>query len=331
MIRSLLKVLRTRVLRWINRRRMVVAVRSLAEDGRIPVYVIASPPDMHFAPLAVLHSHPRIRHIVVANGVGPAAIAWLRGQLGEVPVVALRASFKRGSINFLPHAEVVRLCQEASVTDFCIQDADCLVTDGAWWQQLRPLAADEFASGPFRKSANKLDNWMPDTFLVMLNLKSYLGREALGIRPDITRTPPPRVSEQLHARGIDGAYFADAYNSYFDTLQVHWVAALLDGGKFVVLPGADEFVYHIGGTTYLTGKNDADPKHWDYWPLNTAFVNLRVLESPRFAGVRSQGAWLFSRYQSSAALLQEFPDFMESQRYQNSVRLLAHFESYLNG
>lgn len=331
MIRSLLKQVRTRLFHWINRRRMAGGMRPFIGDWRIPVYVIASPPDMHFVPLALLHGSPRILRIVVANGVGPEGLAWLRSQVGEVPVIALKASLKRESTNYLPHAEVVRLCELASRGDFCIQDADCFVTNSAWWNQLRPLAPDEFASGPFRKPAHRLDTWMADTFLVMINQSAYRRREAWGIRPDITATNLPRLRELLRARGIEDDYYPDSYNKYFDTLQMHWIAAILEGDTFAQVPGADEEVFHVGGSTYLTGKNNVDPRHWDYWPLNTAFFNLRVLESPRFAAVRDQGSWLFSRYGSAAKLLEEFPDYTNSRRYRQSLCLLTCFDGYLRG
>jgi hypothetical protein len=330
MMRAMLKTLRTRVLRWINRRRMGGVMRAFAGDSRMPVYIIASPPDMHFVPLALLNGSPRVLHMVVANGVGRKAVAWIRSQVGEVPVIALKASLRRESASYLPHAEVVRLCEMASHADFGIQDADCFVTRSAWWDNLRALAPGEFAAGPFRKPAHRLEAWMPDTFLVVINREAYRRREAWGIRPDISAVNHPRLVELLRARGIEDEYYPDSYNKYFDTLQMHWVAAILEGEVFAQVPGADEEVFHIGGSTYLTGSNNADPRHWDYWPLNTAYFNLRVLESPRFAAVRGQGSWLFSRYGSADKLLEEFPDFRNSRRYQQSQRLLAGFESYLN-
>lgn len=223
------------------------------------------------------------------------------------------------------------MCEAASRSDFGIQDADCFVTRSAWWDQLRTLEPGEFAGGPFRKPAHRLDAWMPDTFLVIINRESYRRREAWGMRPDITSVIDPRLRELLLARGIADEYFPDSYNKYFDTLQMHWIAAIVEGEVFAQVPGANDEVFHIGGSTYLTGKNDADPRHWDYWPLNTAFFNMRVLESPRFAGVRAKGSWLFSRYGSSAKLLEDYPDYTNSNRYRQSLHLLSCFDGFLRG
>lgn len=328
---AVVKQMRERGLRWINRRRMIRGLRGVDLTGKMPVYVIASGPDMHCAPLAVRHGGGRIRHVIVANGVGEDGVAWLRGQVDGVPVIALRASFKQHSANYLPHAEVVRLCAEVSDGDFAIQDADCFVLRDGWWDGLVRPGAGEYACGPFRKPVHRLDAWMPDTFLVAISIEGYRRRLAEGIGPAITATVEPRVRKMLEKRGLGDGWYPDAYNRYYDTLQQQWVAAVLDGEAFRHVGGAEEEVFHVGGSTYLMAEHGVDPRHWDWWPVNTAFFHLSLLEMPRFAGVRGQGGWLFRRYGSAAGLLAEFPAFKESARYRASLFLLDHFRADCGG
>jgi len=309
---------------------MTVGIRNDGTTGQILVYVTASPSDMHLAPMAVLTRNPGIRQIILANGLRRKDVAWLRSEAGNVPVIPLRASLRRNSTTYLPHAEVIELCKSASRSDFCIQDADCFVTESRWWDQLPCLRAGEFAAGPFAKQAHMFGMSIPDTFLVMINSQSYRQREARGIKPNITTIVPPYVSALLRRRGIQGEYYPDSYNKYFDTLQLHWTAAILEDDKFRHLPGEDKIVFHVGGTSYLSGRNGIDPSHWDYWPLNTAYFNLKILESPRFESVRGRFPWLLERYGTASRVLDEFPDFSNSQRYRNTIHLLEHFKTYLN-
>ena len=159
---SSVKNLRCMVLRWVNHYRFHAALGGKL-DGQLPVFVIASPPDMHLAPFAVLHSHPRIRHIIVGNGLSAGDGEWIQAQVSAVPVVRLKASLKGNARTYLSHAEVIRACQKSSSADFAIQDADCFVTDPAWWNEFRLQSDSQYAAGPFYRPIHGLGAWMPDT------------------------------------------------------------------------------------------------------------------------------------------------------------------------
>lgn len=283
---------------------------------------------MHLAPLAVHSRSSRTCHIIVGNGLLQEDVAWLRTQVRGVPVVSLRASLKNNAKTYLPHAEVIRLCEKASNFDFCIQDADCFITDAAWWDALRLQSSKEYAAGPFYKPIQKLEAWMPDTYLVLLNKAAYRKREADGIRPDIS-PHANMLAKLLETRGIGQPYFPEAGKTYFDTLHIHWLAAALRGEEFRKVPGADQTVFHVGGSTYLTGKDCEDVSHWDYWPLNTPYFHMRVLEFPRFASIKPRFSNLFQRYGSPTKLLATYPEFKKSQRFLQTETVLAFFEGFL--
>jgi hypothetical protein len=283
---------------------------------------------MHLAPLAVLHGHTRIAHLIVGNGLSPGDVEWIRARAPGTPVVRLKASLQGNPKTYLSHAEVVRLCEKASLGDFCIQDADCFVTDSVWWNELQFRSSAEYAVGPFRKPIQRLGGWMPETYLVLINKRAYRRREAYGVQPDISADPKP-LGDHLRAQGIREPFFPDAAKSYYDTLQKHWLAAALNGEQFRLLPGADASVHHIGGSSYLTGREAADVSHWDYWPLNTVYFHMRVLEFPQFACFRPRFSNLYDCYGSPEQLLAKYPDFKQSQRFLKSERILEICNDFL--
>ena len=321
--------LKYQVLRIINRRRLLRASSSNDNFVRIPVFVIASPPDMHLAPLAVSCPIEKIKYIVLANGISNTDVDWIRSECPNVTVVQLRSSLSGNALTYLPHAEVIDLCYKISASDFIIQDADTFVTDPNWWRSISGDGCGHFARGPFGKEATSLGSKIPDTFLVRVNRVSYKARENAGIRPHITKRAPGFITESLRKRGIVFPYFPDAYHDYFDTLQLHWISALLKNEEFEHLPGENECVFHVGGTSYLTAKNNIDPYHWDYWPLNTVYFNMRVLESARFSKFRHRFAWIYETYGTADKILDDFPGFLQSRRYQNSERILSFYSGYL--
>jgi hypothetical protein len=321
---------RTRLLRCQNRRRIRDVSAQLQTTKRLPVFVIASPPDLHLAPLAVLNSPPGIFHVVMANGVSLADVVWLRGQIPGIPVVNLKASLQANYQTFLSHAEIVRLCSSIAPGDFAIQDSDCFVLDSKWWECLRiDDCGAHYAAGPFAKPLHRLGVSMPDTFLVLLHGKSYRARELRGIRPDIANSPVPVLAKMLSDRSFVSDYFPDEGKTYYDTLQMHWTAATLEGVSFLELPGADEVVVHVGGSSYLNDLQTDDLCHWDYWPLNTPYFHMRVLESPRFERFRPRFEKLFEKFGSAAKLLEDHPDFLKSNRYSQSERMIAHFRAFM--
>jgi hypothetical protein len=320
----LLHQIRTLALRQINRR-ISMRYRSAVDAGEsMPVFVIASRPDYHLAPFAIERNHQRIRTIVVANGVSGPQLDWLRRECGSTPVIPLRASFGKQSRNFLSHAEVISTINNMCRSDFCIQDADCFVTDSKWWDHMLEKHENTYASGPFGKPFNDLPGQFPDTYLVRINRPNYVdvcGKYRVG--PGITEQPSAEVRRELDVRGIQPNWFPDYNKQYYDTLQLFWTAAFLSGLRFHLSPGAEQQVFHVGGSSYLTTREIEDPGHWDYWAVNTLYFHLRVLESPRFNDIRGDFKTLFQRYKSSDQLLAEHPQYLDSGRYQSCLNLLG--------
>lgn len=329
--RRSLFVSRNHVLRQINFRALVNVKSFISNSQKLPVFVIASPPDMHLAPMAVWKTPPEIQPVIMANGVAPQDVQWIKNQVSpEIPVVSLKASLTTNYRSFLSHAEVVRLASHCVTGDFVIQDADCFVLEPSWWQKLRiENSSLQYAAGPFAKPFNHIDAMMPDTFLVMLNGNAYRHREARGISPDIVSSPSPALAAMLKAKGLPKDYIPDDVKTYYDTLQQHWTAAVLDGQNLMVLPGADDVVMHVGGSSYLNGSPRHELSHWDYWPLNTPYFHLRVLEYDRYSSLRSRFTSLYKLYGSADAILEAYPEFKQSRRYCLSQRVLQYFRVYL--
>lgn len=322
---------RNHLLRLINLRALARVKVLLSSGSKLPVFVIASPPDMHLSPMAVSNAPPDIQPVIMANGLSPQDVQWIRNQVNpDIPVVALRASLSSNYRTYLSHAEVVRLASRCVSGDFAIQDADCFVLDPSWWKLLRIEDSRRYyAAGPFGKPFNRIDATMPDTFLVRINGSAYRQREGRGIRPDIAQSPSTALSAMLKAKGLPKDYIPDDVKNYFDTLQQHWTAAVLDGQSLMVLPGADEVVVHVGGSSYLNGPPGQELSHWDYWPLNTPYFHLRVMEHEKFAFLRPRFASLYRLYGSADALLEAHPGFEQSGRYRTSQRMLEYFRPYL--
>jgi hypothetical protein len=322
--------LRTFALRLVNRRVSSAFRSAIGTDDSLPVFIIASRPDYHLAPLAVEHDHKKIKSIVVANGVSGSRLAWLRRECGKAPVIPLRASFGKKNRNFLSHAEVVSTVNAMCRGDYCIQDADCFVTDTHWWSHILENFNNVYATGPFGKPFNDIPGQFPDTFLVRINRKRYIDVcKIFGVGPTITEQPSKAVRRELDNLGISQRWYPDFDKQYYDTLQLFWTAATLSGFEFQLLPGANQEVFHVGGSSYLTTGDIKDPRHWDYWAVNTVYFHLRVLESPRFVEIREDFTRLFQRFESSDQLLSEYPEYLNSGRYQLSTKLLSLLEDRL--
>ena len=298
----------------------------------LPVFLIASRPDFHLAPLALETQNRRVQSIVVANGVYGRQLDWLRRECGSVPVLPLRASFKDHSENYLSHAEVIAVIDSLCRTDFCIQDADCFVTDSKWWDSIVEGSETAYAIGPFGKPLNDLPEMIPDTYLVRINKRSFTEvSQQYGVDAAICETPSVPVRRALDDFGIGENWFPDDVKQYFDTLQLYWTAATLSGLKFHLIPGAEREVIHVGGSSYLTTADIEDPSHWDWWAVNTIYFHLRVLEAPRFDDVRDCFSSFFQRFGSSNEMLSKYPDYLESDRHNSCIRLLEHLKNQLSG
>lgn len=289
----------------------------------MPVFIIASRPDYHLAPLAIERNHPKIQSIVVANGVSGPQLTWLRRECGSTPVIPLKASFRSESRNFLSHAEVISIVNGVCNADYCVQDADCFVLDTSWWDYLLEEHENVYASGPFGKPFNDLPWQFPDTFLVRINRQNYINVcQKYRVGPAIASQPSPEVRVELDKFGIQENWFPDYKKQYFDTLQLFWTAAALFKLDFHLLPGADEQVFHVGGSSYLTTAEIEDPSHWDYWAVNTVYFHLNILELTRFDEIRKDFEVLFRRFGSSEKVLSQYPEYPNSKRYETCIKLL---------
>ncbi|MEZ6126165.1 MAG: hypothetical protein R3C49_23800, partial [Planctomycetaceae bacterium] len=94
-----------------------------------------------------------------------------------------------------------------------------------------------------------------------------------------------------------------------------WCLSLADGLSFRQMPGADQDVFHIGGTSYMH-RTDYPPEHWDYWPTSVRYFNLRLLERPELARFRSRFETMFRTYRTADGLLTAHPKFLDSRRYE---------------
>lgn len=330
LLKSVVHKVREKILRFLNLRTAVKFKSAIAANGTMPVCIIASRPDYHLAPLAIERNHPKIQSIVLANGVSGSQLDWLRRECGSTPVIPLRASFRSSSRSFLSHAGVISIANSISNGDYCIQDADCFVTDTAWWDYIIEDRENVYASGPFGKPFNDLPGQFPDTFLVRIDRANYIDVcQKFEVEPSIVTRPSPRVRRELDSRGIQENWFPDYKKQYYDTLQLFWTAAALSGLDFNLLPGANEQVFHVGGSSYLTTAEIRNPSHWDWWAVNTIYFHLKILESERFDEIRDDFGLLFSRFESSDKVLSIYPEYLNSRRYYLCVKLLSFLQKRL--
>ena len=97
------------------------------------------------------------------------------------------------------------------------------------------------------------------------------------------------------------------------------------GSRFGVIPGAGETIFHIGGTSYLARTAD-DVSHWDYWPLNVHYFNLRLLSLPKCTAFRERFRSLYEWYGSPEALLDRYPDYRKGWRFAEVGRIFEKLE-----
>jgi len=321
--------LRFHLLRLANLHRLRPLAAGLGKDPRLPVFVCATRQDAHLAPMAVLHSHPRIRHIILANALSAADTEWLRQEAAGVPVVRLKASLRGDALTYFTHAELIRLSALVSPSDFCVQDADCFVTESAWWEELRLASPAEYAAAPFQFPIQGMNESMPRTFLILISAAAYRRRLKQGILPDYSCDLEP-LTAQLRARGIEPPYFPEHSKDYFDTLQKQCLAAVLDGEPFRLLRGADQIVFHVGGSSYLTERSErVDPNCENPWALNAPYFYMRVLEFARFERFRARFANLYRLYGSSDKMLAEYSWFRQSKAFRTSELILATHKAFL--
>lgn len=294
-----------------------IARREIAAlpSSRMPSYIVVTPELTHLAPLAAGNSGERVQPVFVANGIGERDVEWLARRCPDTPIIPLRASLRKSGESLLDHGVVIeRLAAATRHPIFCVQDADCFVTEPGFWRSVTLDPEKEFAAGPFvRKAANEKPEF-PETFLVCLN-QALMGslRRSDGITAEATLRPSRRARELLAQAGFGEGTYMESRKAYFDTLQQYWIAAKLCGFEFRRISGEGESVHHIGGTSYLH-RTFEDLAHWDFWPLNVHYFHLRLLELPACAGFRDRFRRLIDFHGTADALLSAYPDYAHGWR-----------------
>jgi hypothetical protein len=301
------------------------ARRALAGvSDAVPSFIVVTPQLCHLAPLAAGNHGRRIQPVFIANGVDAGDVAWLRRLSPSVPVIRMRASLRGRAGSLIDHGVIVE--HVARVTRaglFCIQDADCFITDPDFWDSMALDPGTEYAVGPFVRHAEDGRPPFPETFLVGLNRRRMDAlRTAYGITAEAVATPAGAAAELLREAGYPPGRYLEERKPYFDTLQQYWIASEYEGWKFRAVPGEGDVVHHVGGTSYLY-RTFENLDHWDWWPLNVHYFHLRLLELPACARFRRLFSTLFEFHGSAASLLERYPDFAAGRRRAESDAILA--------
>jgi hypothetical protein len=310
-----------------NRSRVAAFANTLAAGGP-PIFVLVSPADLHFAPLAVILRSPLHRQVFVCNGLSASDLEWLSKTCPDVPMLKLDASLSGNAASYLAHGKVIELLASSFSDPFFIQDADCFVLNDRVFSQLTIPASGDYASGPYWKECPDWDHILPDTYLVGIQPASLARvRQRYGVGSAIYGAPPQRALTRLRERGLESDWRPEAGHGkhYFDTMQLSWVLATLNGETFRASPVPQEFLHHVGGTSYLAARPGQDLSHWDWWPLNTCYTTLCILERNAWIPLRRRFDHLFQRFGSAEMILKDFPEFSLSKRYEETVRMFAGF------
>lgn len=312
---------RRRILRKANER--TCRAEDQSWTGQMPSFIVVTPHLTHLAPLATRNAPDGVQPVFVANGITHADEDWLSQHAPGVPILRFRTSLTGNEDSMLEHGEVIDALAAATGRPFCIQDADCFVTDAAFWETVALNAETEYAAGPFVRRYAESDQTFPETFFLCLNgqvLQDYQTR--LGLSAVCAERPGGRTADALAEAGYPEGQVLEPQKPYYDTLQQFWVLAEHDGLRFRTLAGENEAVHHIGGTSYLH-RSFEDLAHWDFWPLNVHYVHLRLLEQPACAPFQSRFSALFATHGSAAALLESYPDYASGWRRSHVEEMMA--------
>lgn len=314
---GLIRSVRGTILRSINDR-IVSRASSGLRPGALPSYIVVTPHLVHLAPLAARNHPPQIQPVFVANGIGPSDIAWLADVSPDVPLVQLRASLGGNADSLVEHGMVINHLAKGNRGIFCVQDADCFVSDTEFWKSMKLDALTDYAAGPFVRQGERERPDFPETFLLCLNrgLMERFRRD-YGITAEPSGRPRARTRRFLARAGYPEGKYLETLKDYYDTLQQYWVAAQEHGFAFRIVPGEGRSVHHVGGTSYLHRAFE-DLDHWDYWPLNVHYFHLRLLDLPRCAPFRERFRGLIDFHGSSRNLLSDSPGFAEGWRRRES-------------
>ena len=327
-MQSLKQQLRAHLLRRKNLRRVRQFTQELAQGGP-PIFILANPADLHFAPLALAFRSPYHRQIFVGNGLSDADVEWLQERCPGTPILQLSGSLSGNTASYLPHGELVNLIALGFQEPFFIQDADCFPLNADVFAQLRLPSDQEYASGPFWKECPEWEHILPDTFLVGIRPKSLARtQDRYGIDASIYAKAEGRAEARLFENGLDESWRPELSHDkkYFDTLQLSWILATLDGERFGKIADASSSLHHVGGTSYLTADPAVDLSHWDWWPLNTCYTTLRILAQPDWEPLRYRFRHIYDRHADLTTISQSFPPFVKSKRFQQTNLILKSLE-----
>jgi len=290
---------------------------------RMPTYIVVTPHLVHLAPLAASNHSVGIQPVFVANGIGRTDIDWLTAMKPDVPVISLRTSLGGKSASLLEHGVIINHLARGVHDVFCVQDADCFVTDSEFWATMMLDPNTDYAVGPFLRQGEGERPDFPETFLICLNreLMEKYSRE-FGITAEPSGRPRRKARRFLRDVGYPEGKYLETLKDYYDTLQQFWVAARKHGFVYRHVAGEGKTVHHVGGTSYLH-RSFENLEHWDYWPLNVHYFHLRLLELSRCAQFRPRFGAVIDFHGSSNRLLDQFPEFANGWRRRESDLIIA--------
>ena len=320
---TILRTVRNVALRLINTRRIYTALEGMPQDCTIPIFVIASPRDMHLAPAFVRQVPRPFVCLLLANGLTQTDIKWLKSRIADIPLVPLIASLSGNSRTYLSHGSVIRAAADACRRDFVIQDADCVVLNSGVWTAILNTPSDAYAAGPFWKPCNYPQFSLPDTFLVRISWDPYSrSMSKWKITPEIAVKCPANIGAALTKRGIAASQYPDTDKQYFDTLQLLWLAMELDGAAFHEVNATSEDVFHVGGSSYLMEHQSTARTEQSEWTAGTIWFHLRYLELTNDPFLLQRYKHLPRIWGDSNSFASRFPKFQSSSRYRTMCNIL---------
>jgi hypothetical protein len=211
--------------------------------------MIVLPGSLHIAHLACQFVPADVRLVVILTGVDAWEETWARDHLK--PAWILKARFK------YRHHELLNLLLREIHQPFGITDYDCFVFRPEYLRAIEAISPKTSAQVYFANHNDRLDIWIPETFLLGLNqpvLAELMSKYRVGanqIRWDDLPTP---AQERLATLGIGPNQRPETYKPDIDTLRVLLILAVADGYpyEFVTRHTVHKYltddVFHIGAS-----------------------------------------------------------------------------------
>lgn len=305
-----------------NTGRLKRFIQRACPAGKTPIFIVLTPDVVHMAPLAVVIRSAVFQPMFLLNNVCADDQNWLKTMIHDVPMFNLTVSFTRNRQSLLSHGAIIQYLLMINQTAFCIQDSDCFVTDGSFFNGLKLDLAQHYVAGPFSRIVGQPARQMPYTYYLYLNAPFFRRLHCqYGLRADSMREVPPKLTGLMHDAGFPKGCYVDPGQGYYDTLEVFWIVAHGLGLKFNVVPGDGKTVFHVGGSSYLS-KVMSDVTTWDYWALNLHYFNLRLLSFSQCKRFVTRFAPLFKHYRDANNLLAQYPDYRKGRKYEEVCRII---------